>query len=130
MKRRTATCCCGACSIEVEGEPRINAICHCRNCKKRTGSAFGWSSYFADGQVVGKSGEARLYEIAGKRQQQRWFCAKCGTTLFWKISYWPDSTGIAGGCFADDPLEPPTVTVSNDDRCAWVALPAEWRTSL
>lgn len=130
MKRRTATCCCGACAIDVEGEPRINAICHCRNCKKRTGSAFGWSSYFADDKIVRKSGEVRVYEIAGKRQQQRWFCAQCGTTLYWKISHWPDSTGIAGGCFADDPLEPPTVTVSNDGRCAWVGLPEEWRTAL
>jgi len=38
---RKALCCCGACSIEVEGDPAINAICHCANCKRRTGSAFG-----------------------------------------------------------------------------------------
>jgi len=36
----------------------------------------------------------------------------------------------SGGCFADDPLEPPSVTVSNDGRCTWLGLPAEWRTAL
>ena len=83
---RKATCCCGACSIEVEGEPELNALCHCANCKKRTGSAFGWSAYFADGRVVGRSGDFRVYEIAGAHPQQRWFCAACGSTLFWKAA--------------------------------------------
>jgi hypothetical protein len=127
---RKATCCCGACTIELEGEPDINALCHCDNCKKRTGSAFGWSVYFADGQVVGLSGDFRIYEIAGARPQRRWFCATCGSTLFWKASWRHGETGITGGCFVDPPFDPPSVTVSNHGRCAWLGLPAEWRTTL
>ncbi len=128
---RTARCCCGACSIEVEGEPAINAICHCANCKRRTGSAFGWSSYFADEQVTQKTGDMRCYELTGGgHPQQRWFCAHCGTTLFWKSAFHPGRTGIAGGCFVEQPLAGPNVTVSNNGRCGWVSLPAEWRTSL
>ena len=38
---RRAVCCCGQATIEVEGEPAIHAVCHCDNCKRRTGSAFG-----------------------------------------------------------------------------------------
>ncbi|WP_444972210.1 GFA family protein [Zooshikella harenae] len=37
---KTAECCCGACTVSVQGNPVILAICHCKNCKKRTGSAF------------------------------------------------------------------------------------------
>jgi len=125
-----ATCCCGACSIEIEGAPVLNAICHCTNCKRRTGSAFGWSVYVADRQVSARSGQLRLYEIAGTGAQRRWFCAACGTTLYWTTSWRPGETGIAGGCFADPSLAPPSITVSNDGRCAWLGLPAEWRTSL
>jgi hypothetical protein len=127
---RKATCCCGACSIEVEGEPRLNALCHCANCKKRTGSAFGWSAYFADDQILGRTGDFRVYEIAGANPQHRWFCASCGSTLFWKVGWQPLQTGIAGGCFADAPLDPPSATVSNHGRCDWLGLPAQWRTSL
>lgn len=125
---RTANCCCGQCSIEVEGEPALNAICHCRNCKRRTGSAFGWSSYFADAQVRRKSGKFELYRI--RDEQQRWFCPQCGTTLFWQSIHFPAQTGIAGGCFADFPLPSPAMTVSNEDRCGWVNLPSHWRTLL
>src|SRR5262245_16124344 len=127
---RKATCCCGACTIEAEGEPQLNALCHCANCKRRTGSASGWPAYFADDRIVGKSGDRRVYEIAGAgRLQQRWFCAICGTTLCWKVSWRPNQTGIAGGCF-EPALATPSVTVSNNGRCAWLGLPADWRTSL
>jgi hypothetical protein len=61
---RRASCCCGICLIEVEGEPAINGVCHCLNCKKRTGSAFGWSSYFA-AQVLRTSGAFESYVIGG-----------------------------------------------------------------
>ena len=127
---RKAVCCCGACSIEVEGEPVLNAVCHCANCRRRTGSAFGWSAYFADDQVRRKTGDLRCYALGEVKKQTRWFCARCGTTLHWTVAWRPGETGIAGGCFVEPPLGEPTVTVSNDGRCAWVGLPSEWRTAL
>ena len=126
---RKASCCCGACKIEVDGDPVLNAVCHCGNCKRRTGSAFGWSAYFPDARVKAPSGDLRLYELTGGRQQ-RWFCAACGSTLLWKVAWRRSETGIAGGCFTEAPLPDPSVTVSNDGRCAWLGLPAGWRTSL
>ena len=126
---RKASCCCGKCFIEVEGEPSLNGICHCSNCKRRTGSAFGWSAYFADSQVRQKSGDLRLHEIHSAQHQQRWFCADCGTTLFWKASALPEHTGIAGGCFTETPLLEPTLSASNDGKCAWLTLPETWQIS-
>lgn len=113
----TARCCCGACTIEVAGAPVMNAICHCDNCKRRTGSAFGWSVYVVDEQVIGQSGALGCYEIPA-REQRRWFCTVCGTTLFWKIDSQPGRTGIAGGCFVE-PLPAPTRSVVNQGRLAW-----------
>lgn len=127
---RKATCCCGDCFIEVEGEPAINAICHCRNCKKRTGSAFGWSTYFADTQVRHSAGTVQTYLIEGHNRQRRSFCARCGTTLFWTAAAMPGHTGIAGGAFADHPFPEPSATVSNGGRCNWLTLPDQWRTAL
>ena len=127
---RRATCCCGTCFIEVEGEPVSNAVCHCDNCRRRTGSAFGWSTYFPDEQVVQRGGAFSEYAIDGTRTQSRYFCTACGTTLFWKISTRRAETGIAGGCFAraDAPL--PAATYSDSARSEWVGLPHDWRVSL
>ena len=127
---RKASCCCGACSVEVRGEPDINAICHCSNCKRRTGSAFGWSVYFDDDQLVSRQGDFCVYTIDGPNAQQRRFCTVCGSTVLWKVANRPHQTGIAGGCFVDPPLPEPTATVSNAGRCAWLGLPGNWRMSL
>ncbi len=127
MTSRIARCCCGASSIEVSGEPALNALCHCSSCQKRTGSAFGWSAYFPDAQVVKKTGELKVYAKSGDTGYERHYCANCGTTLLWKsFALLPDHTGIAGGCFADDPLPPPNLSVNESGRCAWVGLPEEW----
>jgi len=50
-----ARCCCGELEINVSGEPTKHGICHCDNCKKRTGSAFGISVYFSKGNMSGVS---------------------------------------------------------------------------
>ena len=126
---RKASCCCQKCSIEVAGEPAMNAICHCNSCKRRTGSAFGWSVYFADAQVLRKTGDLKIYAIATPAQANRSFCSNCGSTLFWTADIMPGYTGVAAGCFAEIPLPPPTISASHDGRCAWLSLPADWLTT-
>lgn len=122
---RTARCCCGDSSISVEGEPALNAICHCASCKRRTGSAFGWSTYFPDAAVAAKTGVVLTYAKSG--DYERYFCARCGTTLYWKSqNFMPAFTGVAGGCFAEQPLPDPQFSAQDADRCAWVTLPPTW----
>ena len=121
---RTAKCCCQACSITVEGEPVANALCHCASCRRRTGSAFGWSVYFPDAGVVGRTGEMNVYRLAEPAAAERWFCARCGTTLFWKAEAFAGVTGVAGGCFVDEPLGAPTFSANGEGRRDWLYLPA------
>jgi hypothetical protein len=135
MILRQATCCCGACAIQVKGEPAINAVCHCRDCQRRTGSAFGWSAYFPNDQVVATIGAFRTYSVPAavpgrEGRQERVFCGTCGTTLFWRSRDFENLTGIAGGCFGDEaPLPEPTISAENATRCAWVTLPQDWARS-
>ena len=118
---RKAICCCGACSIEVEGEPTLNGVCHCENCRRRTGSAFGWQAYFLDAQVIATRGDFHQFPI--RDEQQRWFCAHCGTTLYWKSAFMPGQTGIAAGAFVDPELPEPTVEATSHKRLEWLGFP-------
>ena len=127
---RKAVCCCGQCAIEVTGEPYVNGVCHCDDCKRRTGAAFGWNVYFANADVSATVGEVRHYRLEGRNPQTRFFCATCGSTLYWKSAFLPNHTGVAGGCFAESAPPEPTVTVSNPGREAWVGLPDAWATEL
>ncbi len=123
---RRAECRCGLCSITVEGDPFVNGICHCDDCRKRTGSAFGWSAYFPDQQILEKSGETRSYKIPGNNPQIRHFCSRCGSTLFWSVDIMGELTGVAGGCFIDNPLPEPILSLRTEQACAWLKLPAHW----
>jgi hypothetical protein len=121
---RNATCCCGACSIVLQGDPSLNGLCHCDNCKRRTGAAFGWSAYFLDTQIISVDGELVEYRV--RDEQVRSFCAKCGTTLFWKSKFMPEQTGVAGGAFVVA-LPAPNLSASNDKHLPWVTLPEGMR---
>ncbi|HEY1427749.1 MAG TPA: GFA family protein [Caulobacteraceae bacterium] len=121
-----ARCCCQACSLQVEGEPVLNALCHCDNCKRRTGSGFGWSAYFLDGQLTRQVGAFSRYHVRST-DADRFFCAACGTTLYWtSATFMPGHTGVAGGCFAETPLPEPTMSACDSQRCAWLTLPTGW----
>ena len=121
----TARCCCGACVVEVEGEPVFNALCHCDDCRRRTGSAFGWSIYVRDDQIVRRDGDYGVYSPAPTPNTRRFFCRACGTTLLWSSpDFMAGCTGIAGGAFADPPA--PALSARGAQRQPWVRLPEGW----
>ena len=126
----TATCACGQASITVSSLPSMHGVCHCSNCKRRTGSAFGVSAYFEQDAVVAQIGETKTYAFhhaAQNHDQEHHFCPKCGTTLFWFVSAAPGKIGIAGGCFADGGLPEPTYSVTDRKREPWLSLPPQWK---
>ena len=84
----------------------------------------------SDSQVKNRNGNTDTYEINNdETEQQRYFCKSCGTTLYWKIARFPgipgisEMTGIAGGCFIESPIPEPTLSASNENKCAWLDLP-------
>jgi hypothetical protein len=127
--QQTAQCACGATSITVDGTPSTYAICHCTNCKRRTGSAFGMSAYFNNTEVVKQEGSTVTYAFHNAEQgfdQVRHFCPTCGTTLFWNTSTSPKLIGIAAGCFNDQLTGQPKFSVTDSKRYHWVSIPDEW----
>jgi hypothetical protein len=57
---RTASCSCGGLRAECIGEPARIGACHCTECQRRTGSAFGVAAYFSRDQVI-LSGDRKIY---------------------------------------------------------------------
>lgn len=124
---RTASCRCGECVVEVQGEPLFNLVCHCSSCKRRTGGPCGWTATFRQDQILARLGAFKTYVSNGTAGQvANSFCSACGTTLLFAPADFPDVIGCAGGCFAGDSLGEPTVSASDDLRCAWLRLPPGW----
>ena len=125
MSSRTASCCCGQLSIEVQGEPLGVGVCHCFACQRRTGSVFAALAAFAlPYKVTGTATEYVRTGDQGARFRVR-FCPVCGSTVFHTEEDVPEpSVSVAVGAFADPGFPPPQDAVYDCRRHPWVTLPA------
>jgi hypothetical protein len=122
--KRQAACSCGKLSVSTTGEPVRVSVCHCLECQKRTGSAFGANARFPVERVavVGESGVYRRTGDSGSLISFH-FCKSCGSTVYWQIDKVPGLMAIAVGAFADPNFPPPRVSVYGQRMHAWIGLP-------
>lgn len=101
------------------------AICNCRQCQKRTGSAFSVSAYFDNPNVLAKNGHTKIVELAGDSGGKNRFsvCTECGTSVYWSAQYLPGKTGVAGGCFKDPSFPEPQVVAWASAKKTWTVFP-------
>jgi len=125
MTRRIASCCCGGLRLTCEGEPVRISVCHCPECQRRTGSAFGYQARFPDAAVTLEGRDAQWVRHVDDGDEVRFrFCPVCGSTVLWQLTSAPGFTSVAVGAFADPRLPAPKVSVWGETRHSWVALPA------
>jgi hypothetical protein len=117
---RIARCCCGALRVEATGEPLIG-VCHCTECQRRTGSAFGVATFFSKDQVR-TEGPSKVYARRGDsgRKVEFHFCPDCGASVFWYAEFRPDHIGVALGAFADPSMPWPAASLWEATRHPWV----------
>lgn len=125
-RRRTAHCNCGSLQVEAVGEPLIVVSCFCDECQRRTGSAFGISTYWML-ENVKISGLATRYVRDGQegRKVTYYFCPTCGSSVYWEL---PDrrlgQRGISGGSFFNPDLPAPSLSVWERSKHSWISIPA------
>jgi len=127
MKTRRAECSCGQLAAICEGEPVRVSVCHCLECKRRSGSAFSNNARFQDANVSfeGRSKEYTRVSDAGNRVIYS-FCPECGTTVHYRIDAQPGLIAIPVGAFADLDFPAPFLSYyHNSRRYSWVGIGAE-----
>jgi hypothetical protein len=122
---REAQCHCGALRLRCEGDPVKVSLCHCRDCQRRTGSAFSIAAFFPRDAVTVIGGTAKRFTrgSASGHEVAFCFCPDCGTNLWWEPARLPGLIGVASGAFADPAFPMPEQAVWCVDRHPWVALP-------
>jgi hypothetical protein len=122
---RIAACDCGRLRATCEGEPVRVSVCHCLECQKRTGSAFGVSARYPKDMVTAEGPSRQYARIADSGYKVTFdFCPSCGTTVHWRLDQFPDVTAVAVGAFADRDFPAPKHSVNERRRHAWVAITA------
>jgi len=124
MITRVATCACGQLTASCAGDPVLVSLCHCMDCQKRTGSAFGVAAFFPR-DAVAIEGTAKTYTRPsdGGFPVAFHFCPACGSSVFWEPRRKSDVIAVALGAFADPAFPAPTKEVYAEHRHPWVELP-------
>lgn len=121
---RIAACACGQLRAACAGEPLLVSLCHCLDCQRRTGSAFGIAAFYRRA-VVTIEGEASTCTRRGDSgfALRFHFCPACGSTVFWEPERRPDDVAVAVGAFADPDFPGPQKAVFGHRRHAWAVVP-------
>jgi hypothetical protein len=124
MTTREASCSCGRIRLRCRGEPLRISVCHCLECQRRTGSAFGAQARFLNENVEFLAGEPSIYERtadSGAKIAFR-FCPNCGSTVWYRNEAEPDRIGVTLGAFADPSFPPPRFSVYEERMHPFVEL--------
>lgn len=123
MSEHVASCRCGQLSIHCTGEPVRVSVCHCLECQKRTGSAFGAQARWQDDQVLmdGTWSEWGRIADSGNKATYR-FCANCGSTVAYSGDGMQGYMAVPLGAFAGQDLPCPIVSFYEERQHSWTAV--------
>lgn len=123
MKTWEASCACGQLSATCSGDPMRVSICHCLNCKRRSGSEFAWQARWPD-EKVQFEGDHREWTKAneGGSSATFRFCPGCGSTIAYALDSMPGLTAIPVGAFADPAFAQPEYSVYEQRMPKWLTI--------
>ncbi|WP_046157634.1 GFA family protein [Chromobacterium vaccinii] len=124
MSNRLAACSCGQLTAQVSGDPVRVSICHCLACQRRTGSVFGQQARFYRKDVA-IAGDSTVYVRVGDEgsRVKFHFCPTCGATVYYEPEGLEEFVAIPVGAFADPSFPAPSVSVYEERKHGWVAVP-------
>lgn len=98
------SCLCGAIAYEIHGTLSDFGHCHCRSCRKASGSAFGANAGVDRAAFRLLSGADTLREFESSPGKFRAFCSRCGSPIYAYLTKSPDVLRVRLGSL-DTPLD-------------------------
>ena len=131
MTERTASCRCGQLRAAVTGEPVRVSVCHCLNCKKRSGSAFAVQARWPKDQAKIEGTSKSFVKVADSGNRATFhFCPDCGSDVYYEIDgkfddKFNDLVASPLGAFDDPFFGKPGYSVWEHRKHEWVEVTGE-----
>ena len=99
----TGSCLCGGFKYEIKGKINKLLTCHCNACQKACGATF-WAVFIVPRENVNflEKSTATVFARPGK-PCNRFFCNRCGCSLFNELEFDPKNYYMAVGTLEGDP---------------------------
>lgn len=123
---RTSSCRCGRLTARCEGAPVRISVCHCLDCKQRSGSAFSAQARWPEDKVT-LTGDPTNWSHTGDSGSTATFsfCPTCGSPAWYVLDSMPGMIAIPIGAFTDPAFPPPEYSVYENRKHAWVEIVGE-----
>jgi hypothetical protein len=131
MTSHTASCRCGHLRATVTGEPVRVSVCHCLNCKKRSGSAFAVQARWHRDQTKIEGQSKTFVKVADSGNRATFhFCPDCGSDVYYVIDgkfddKFDELVAIPLGAFDDPFFLTPKFSVWESRKHDWVEILGE-----
>jgi hypothetical protein len=127
MSVATGGCQCGAVRYEIAGAPEALFVCHCRECRKQSASAFGISATTRAANFRLVQGETRHWTRdtdTGKRLRCV-FCARCGSRIWHEGEPKGGTISVKGGSLDAPPDLATAIHIWTSRKLPGVVIPAD-----
>lgn len=118
-------CVCGATRYRLAAEPLTLYACHCTDCQKRSGSAFGLSMWVQRSALELTQGELARHDVTlpdGRKGNAR-TCARCATRLWSEPAKHPELAVLRPGTLDDTSWLEPVAHIWTRSAQPWYAFP-------
>jgi hypothetical protein len=114
-------CQCGQVRYRLEGEAIELTVCHCRECQRQSGSAFGMSLSIPASALEILRGTVRFFDVIcdSGRTKSCAFCPNCGTRIYHRTDA---GISIKAGTLDDTSGLRPTAHYWTSRKQPWVAI--------
>jgi len=113
-------CHCGYIRYEIAGVPFDADFCHCRDCQVTIGAPVSAWMDFKKEQVRWTA--AMPAEYASSETIRRGFCPKCGSSLSYRSTQYPDYMTLSIVSLDDPNLFRPNYHIYTDSQVSWLRI--------
>jgi hypothetical protein len=121
----TGRCLCEAVHFRVTEEPLTIYACHCTDCQKRSGSAFGLSMWVNRSAIEVTKGEPATHTSTSAQGKVRIgkICGQCGTRMWSEPPKHPDLAVMRPGILDDTTWVRPVAHIWTRSAQPWFVFP-------
>ena len=120
---RAGGCQCGHIRYHIDGKPVDLVVCHCTECQRQSGSAFGMSLAVLAKSFQLTQGELSSFQVVcdSGRVKTCTFCPRCGTRIAHQTN--PAGLSVKAGTLDDRSDLVPTAHYWTKSKQPWVIIP-------
>ncbi len=113
------SCLCNGIQYQISGELGPTMMCHCKNCRKGSGSAFATNVLVKTEDFKVVKGQELISEFESSEGVFRSFCQQCGSPLYSRRTSMPEAMRLKLGSLDTEVDIKPEAHIFVDSKARW-----------